>query len=119
MGEIDTRMVMPEALVQALADVKKQFMSRLVPSILEIEALQSELRDPLKAPAALERLSFIVHKLHGLAMTVGFAELGRCAADLDLRLRAILSELENSALQVGLAEALEDLMDQMEDAVLA
>ena len=24
MGEIDTRMVMPEALVQALADVKKQ-----------------------------------------------------------------------------------------------
>ncbi|MDD8023971.1 MAG: Hpt domain-containing protein [Paracoccaceae bacterium] len=118
MSDMNMQRAMPAALAQALADVKAQFVARLVPSILEIEALQTEIRDPLKAPAALQRLSFIVHKLHGLATTVGFADLGTHAAALDLRLRRILSEPDTSGLQTGLAEALETLMDMMEDAVL-
>lgn len=110
---------MPPELVQALSEVRERFLSKLVPSILEIEALQSELDDPLLANGALKRLSFIIHKLHGLAVTVGFAELGTCASTLDLRLHQILKDIDNQALQVGLGEALDELMDLMEDAALA
>lgn len=106
---------MPAQLAKALADAREQFTRRLVPQIVEIERLQAALDEPGQLAGAIGRLAAIIHKISGVAATVGFPDLGAQAAALDLQLQRLL-RTPRPRVPTGLSAMLERLMDLMEDA---
>ena len=106
---------MPAPLAKALAEARAQFTERLVPQIVEVERLQAALDDPAQAADAIGALAFLVHKISGVAATVGFPELGTRAAELDGQLQRLL-RMPQPKVPAGLAVMLDPLMDLMEAA---
>lgn len=104
-------------LLDALANIRQDFLDGLFPLINELDYQKPRLRDPAQSRAALETVKAIAHKLSGLAGSVGFPDLGSCAAEIDMAVSGLRDKpVTQSDIDV-LDGQLEDLLDLMEAAL--
>lgn len=67
----------------ALYPLRNRFIEMSVQRSVELSELQQRVQKRLDPEAALGEIGEIVHKISGVAATLGFAEWGRLAAELD------------------------------------
>ena len=108
-AEIEHRMA------QAVQRTRQKFIEDLMPKIGEIETLQGLMQDQSKRKDALDRLAFVAHRFSGIAATVGFEDIGDCAAEVE---HHIVGLKKTSTLLSTLSDSIEALLDVMEDAVV-
>ncbi|WP_460275321.1 Hpt domain-containing protein [Celeribacter sp. ULVN23_4] len=104
-----------QKLAQTMQHTRQRFVADLCVKIDEIEKLQTQIEESPNDAKALARLSFITHRFSGLAATVGFSELGDCAAQIELA----VADFEVSKPQTQpMTDRIEMLLDLMEDAIV-
>jgi HPt (histidine-containing phosphotransfer) domain-containing protein len=109
------RSELPPALQKAIEETRLRFIDTVCERLPEVEALHIEImRNPADVEAQ-KKLSFIVHRLSGIAATVGYPELGSTAAEIE----GILARFDQSAdVKDILTGQVETLLDHMEDAII-
>lgn len=110
-----TDVTQTESFSAALADVRAKFVDRFFDRIVELESVAETLRTGPAKIESLERVRDIVHKIAGVAPTVGLDGIGRCAADIDLTLSRHLGKSDPQRLWGAIEPSLETLMNDMEN----
>lgn len=101
----------------ALADIRARFVEGLYPLINEMEYQRVALEDPAQAPRAIESLQRASHKISGMAGSVGFADMGELAAELDAAFARMRRTDYDARVVSAVRDPLEDLLEMMEDAL--
>ncbi|NUB44826.1 Hpt domain-containing protein [Fertoebacter nigrum] len=76
------------AYLAALEPVRRRFIETTEARILEIEALRLDVEAGRDAEAAARQIARIAHKISGVAATLGFAQVGALAAQVERLLDA-------------------------------
>ncbi|WP_085847242.1 Hpt domain-containing protein [Pacificibacter marinus] len=106
---------MPPELARMIEGMREKFIADICVKLHEIETLQSELTKVAGRGDALRALSFIAHRLSGVAATVGFRDLGDCASAVEAEIMA----QDKSPSDLSLLSArIDDLLDHIEDAII-
>ena len=71
------------SMAEGLARVRCRFIEELEPRRHELVRLRDEITDAPLVEDKVESIARIAHKIAGTAETLGFAKLGKVAADLD------------------------------------
>ena len=109
-------MAMTKELYDALKDIRESFLNDLVGQIGQMEEFCKYLDDPDYALSAVVGLQGIVHKISGIAGSVGFPQLGEEAGRLDLAFGEILKEPYDPAAIDAIRGPLESFLYRLEDA---
>ncbi|MCW8842432.1 MAG: Hpt domain-containing protein [Rhodobacteraceae bacterium] len=107
---------MSEELYEALKGIRESFLDDLVTHINEMENYCRYLDDPNNAMTAVAGLRGVVHKISGIAGSVGFPQLGDEAGRLDLAFGQILKAPYDPAKINEIRAPLEAFLDHLEDA---
>lgn len=108
---------MPSEFADVIADVRARFQTRLIDMINEIEFSKQDLGQPQKMRGAMSSIGGVVHKISGIAGSVGFDHLGQQAAALDAAFARCLSAVPATPPSATMLAALEDLLDHMEECL--
>lgn len=106
----------PPELYEALKGIRESFLNDLVSHINDMENLCRYLDDPENALAAVSGLQGIVHKISGIAGSVGFAEMGDEAGQLDVTFGEILKSPYDRGAIDAVRGPLEKFLDHLEAA---
>ncbi len=68
---------------ERLAQILRSFAARAREQSARLEELRAELEAGAPSGAAIEEVERIAHRLHGTSGTLGYAELGAAAAELE------------------------------------
>lgn len=109
-------MKMTTELYDALRDIRSSFLDDLASHVGDMEELCKYLDKPDYALTAVAGLREIVHKISGIAGSVGFSEMGEVAAKLDIAFGGLLKKPYDPAAIDALRAPLEALLDRLEDA---
>jgi HPt (histidine-containing phosphotransfer) domain-containing protein len=112
-----SNMPQPDQFAAALAEIRERFVEGLYPLINEMEYQRVALDDPAQALRALESLQRAAHKISGMAGSVGFAEMGQLAAELDVAFARMRRAAHDSRAVASVLDPLENLLEMMEDAL--
>lgn len=103
----------PNTPQMVLDAVRARFLDRLGDRCLEIEALMLTIDERGQDQALLQEISSHVHKIAGIAPTLGFTNLGKAALEMEMRLSQDVTFFDWQACR----QQIEDLLDLMEDAL--
>ena len=106
----------PKELLEALKSIRESFLDDLVKHINDMENLCQHLDDPQNALAAIAGLQSIVHKISGIAGSVGFAEMGDEAGRLDMAFGEVLKGPYDPAAVDTVRDPLEAFLDHLKNA---
>lgn len=109
-------MAMTKELYDALKDIRESFLNDLVNQIGQMEEFCKYLDDPDYALPAIVGLQGIVHKISGIAGSVGFPKLGEEAGRLDIAFGEIVQEPYDAASIDAVRGQLESFLYRLEDA---
>ncbi len=109
-------MAMTQELYEALKDIRESFLNDLAGQIGQMEEYCKYLNAPDHALPAVAGLKGIVHKISGIAGSVGFPELGDEAGQLDIAFGEILRKPYDAAAIDGIRDQLESFLCRLEDA---
>lgn len=99
----------------ALLPVRARFVELLLPRVMELERLRCRVNAGQDAVASVLAIGALVHKIGGVAGTLGFSRVGNLALQVDARISEGRKLQEPLALVWDGAEpVLEALMDAME-----
>jgi len=104
-------------LVNTLAKIRGDFLDGLFPLVNELDYQKEALRSPANVPSAIESIQKIAHKLSGLAGSVGFSEMGACAAEIDIATSRLRQRTVRQADLDELDGQVDKLLDHMEAAL--
>jgi HPt (histidine-containing phosphotransfer) domain-containing protein len=107
-----------DSLDAAIAKVRLDFIKRLGTQFSVLEELANQFeREPRSRPA-LEQLATEAHKIAGIAKSVGFPRLGDCAKESEEAVREFLAS-SNEAVADSVAEKIDSMLEEIENAVVA
>ncbi|MBR9843745.1 MAG: hypothetical protein GYB25_11315 [Rhodobacteraceae bacterium] len=109
-------MQMNKELYEALKGIRESFLDDLVVYVGQMEGYCKYLGDPAYALKAVAGLQTIVHKISGIAGSVGFAELGKEAGELDAAFGQIVDAPYDAAAINAIRAPLEAFLYSLEDA---
>lgn len=108
----DTRM--PEGMKRTIERLRAEFINSADQRILYIESAISEIRGGCDCMYAATRIAIEAHGIAGLALSLGFIPLGKCASETEqLWDYAINQECSKMSMKPARIAA-ENLMDQLE-----
>lgn len=105
-----------DGISTALLPLRARFIALNAERAAELSILRNRLKRDQASEASLLEIGDIVHKIAGVAATLGFAELGKLSLQLDRITMALRAE------EVALAPAwlqAEPLLDQLIDLISA
>lgn len=103
-----------EQIDRMLADLRSRFLDTVEARILEFEAIGRMVGRDLAPARALARVRHEIHKISGVAASLGFADLGRLAAALEAQIDAQSCRMPPDALWASVWPGLDRLLDEME-----
>lgn len=109
-------MQMTKEIYEALKGIRESFLDDLVVYVGEMEEYCKYLGDPEHALKAVAGLQGIVHKISGIAGSVGFPELGKEAGQLDVAFGHIVGAPYDAAAIDTIRAPLEAFLYSLEDA---
>lgn len=109
-------MHMTKELYEALKEIRQRFLDDVVVYIGEMEECCKYLGDPDHALNAVSALQNIVHKISGIAGSVGFEEMGQEAGQLDIAFSEIVAGPYDAAAIDAIRAPLEAFLDRLEAA---
>lgn len=74
-----------QLVMDRLDSVRRRFLTTLPPRIDRLAELRADLDDPRLQSHSLSQACFEVHKIAGTAGTLGYADLGRLAAQIEAK----------------------------------
>lgn len=100
----------------ALAVVRQHFVNALPDRILRFEALKQMVTGQQHTPLqVLSAIADLAHKIAGVAETLGFAQVGQMAIELDRKITTgIKAQMPPGELWAAVSLLLERLLDEME-----
>lgn len=102
-------------LAQTLQRTKIRFIDDLDQKISEVESIKILLLNETERQNALTRLAFITHRFSGIAETLGFKDIGDCAAQIE---QYIFNFNQTPTQLRTISDRVEILLYLMEDAVV-
>jgi len=95
----------------SIAAIRSNFVSNLGTHLDALEPLVLKISEPQSRAVAITRVCEISHKIHGVAGTFGFAELGRIATEAELATTAPLPDLQDLDAVESIIHKVCDLID--------
>ena len=105
---------MNPALSDKLLEIRGKFVSSLPEREERLSALHTKLTAGTCTATDMDELRFIVHKIHGLAGTLGFNALGSFAANLENDVNAAI---EKGGYSSALCDGVTSLIGHVQDAI--
>ncbi|WP_069298648.1 Hpt domain-containing protein [Neptunicoccus sediminis] len=102
------------ALSDKLLEIRGKFVSSLPERKERLTALHEKLTAGTCTASDMDELRFIVHKIHGLAGTLGFATLGSFAANLE---KEVNTAIEKGGYSSTLCDGVTTLSGHVQDAI--
>lgn len=102
---------------RALAAVRGRFVDGLFDRVLELEALAQQMRQKQGTSIHLKQIAHILHKLAGVAPTVGFPRIGAEARRIEEIIWKAAEKSEQANIWPKIEQPLETLMNALEDTI--
>ncbi|MDY6859443.1 MAG: Hpt domain-containing protein [Pseudomonadota bacterium] len=103
-----------EKMQTAILAVRGRFVGSLAGRLEAMDRIMLQLEAGLVSDDALTHVAADAHKIRGLAKTLGFAELGELAGNVENAVNAFLAKADAAPARAELFAMIDALLDQMD-----